>query len=218
MKKIYLFTLLTFATLISQAQVEFGFQFSPTLSTTRVQANTEAFDFDNYKSGIRFNTGIVTDFFLKDNVAFSTGLFYSVKRTGVSSTDTIAGAKTTNSMTNTQYLNLPIGLKLYTQEWIPNMRFFINVGGLADFKVSKDKVQLDGKEVVNPKTYSKFFDSSIQIGLGTDVKVGNNKVFGQIYYNRGLISMLTKEYSTTLNSKNLRVNSDQYGLMLGYKF
>jgi hypothetical protein len=218
MKKIYLLFALSLVAIATQAQVEIGVQFSPTLSTTRLTTNTEAYDFSKYKSGIRFNAGIVGDFFLRDNIALSTGFWYSVKRTGVTTADTTAGVPSYNSMTNTQYLNLPIGFKFYTQEIVPDMRLFLQLGGVADFKISKDKIKLDSKELVNPSTYSKFFDASMLVSIGTEMKLGNNKVFGSIFYNRGLVSMLTKKYSTALNSTNLKLNSDQMGLSIGYKF
>jgi hypothetical protein len=219
MKKIYLLLTLCFSSLAMFSQFEIGIQFSPTLSTTRFETKTEAFDFDTYKAGIRFNTGLCADIFLRDNIAISTGVWYSVKRSGISSTDTTAGSGIINSVTNTQYLNLPIGFKFYTGEFIPKMRFFLQLGGIADFKISGDKIQVNGKDLINPASYSKIFNASMLVSLGTELKIGNhNKLFGSIFYNRGLINMLTKDFSTTLNSKNLAVNSDQMGLMLGFKF
>jgi hypothetical protein len=218
MKKIYLILAMTIGAITANAQVEFGFQFSPTLSTTRLESNTEAFDFEKYKSGIRFNAGPVFDIFLRDNIAISTGLWYSVKRTGISSLDTTAGSTAQNSVTNTQYLNLPIGFKFYTQEFIPNTRLFLNFGAIGDIKISKDKISLNGKDLKNPGTFSKIGNASLNVGIGADIKVGNNKAFTQLYYNRGLINMLTKNFSPSINNKNLSVNSDQIGLMFGYKF
>ncbi len=216
MKKIYLSILLVVAVYATKAQVEIGVQFSPCLSTTRIESKTQAFDFDSYKSGIRFNTGLVADIFLRDNIAISTGLWYSVKRSGITVKDSIT---TTNSVSNTQYLNLPIGLKLYTQEIMANMRLFLQVGGVADFKISKDKIKQNAKELINPNSFSKPFNSSVNVSIGTEIKIGShNKVFGSIFYNRGLINMLKKDYATSLNSQNVSLNSDQMGLTFGYKF
>jgi hypothetical protein len=219
MKKIFVLLSFLISSLVASAQVEIGVQFSPSLSTTRFESKTEEFKFDNYKAGIRFNTGIVADIFIRDNIAFSTGIWYSVKRSGISATDTTSSPTTINSVTNTQYLNLPLSFKLYTQEIIPRVRLYLQVGGIADVKISKDKVKLDGKDLVNPETFSKVINTSLLVSIGTDIKIGShNKFFAAIYYNRGLINMLTKDYSTTLNSTNLALNSDQSGFTVGYKF
>lgn len=218
MRKISLALGFILVSVFAKAQIEFGVQFSPTLSTTRLESKTDAFSFDTYKSGIRFNTGLVLDLFLRDNVAISTGLWYAVKRSGVAITDTIGTGSTNNSVTNTQYINLPISLKFFTQEVMAGTRIFLQLGGVADFKIASDKIKLNGKSLTNPDSYSKVFNSSLMVGLGAEKKLGNNKVFGSIFYNRGLINMLTKDYSVALNNKNLSVNSDQFGLMMGYKF
>jgi hypothetical protein len=215
MKKIYLTLVGLFAVLVSSAQVEFGVQFSPTLSTTRTESKTVSTQFDNYKSGVRFNAGLVLDIFFRDNLAVTTGAWYGVKRSGIA-TDVVGN---TNIIANTQYVNIPIGLKFYTQEWIPKTRFFLSVTGVSDLKVSKDKIKIEKKDITNPPTFSKFFDASVMVGLGMDLKVGShNKVFGQLYYNRGLINRLTNDYNASINSKTLNVKNDLYGLMLGYKF
>lgn len=218
MKKISFVAVFILLSVFAKAQVEFGVQFSPTLSTTRFESKTDAFSFDNYKSGIRFNTGLVLDFFIRENVAISTGLWYSVKRSGITYSDT-SSTDETNTVTNTQYLNLPISIKFYTQEIIAGSRLFLQLGGVADFKISGDKVKIDGSDLTDPDAYSKIFNTSLQVSLGMEKKLGNNKVFGSIFYNRGLINMMTKEFANTpLNNENLSLNSDQIGLTMGYKF
>ena len=86
MKKLLCLSILCLASLGVFAQIEFGIQFSPTLSTTRINAKTTSLDISNFGSGIRFNAGPIVDIFIKDNVAVSSGLFYAVKRAGFSAT------------------------------------------------------------------------------------------------------------------------------------
>lgn len=198
------------------AQVEFGIQFSPTLVTTRVNPKTDALDYDNFKSGVRFSAGPVIDFFLKKNIAVSTGLWYTVKRTGITERSDMGN---TNYRVNTQYLQVPINFKLYTQEIVAGTKFYVNLGGSIDFKIAKDKVQINDQEVINAGAFTKFFDAGLLVGIGTEIKVGSqNKVFGGIYYNRSLINVVTNDFNSMINSDLVKVNPDLFGLMMGYKF
>lgn len=225
MKKILLATLFALVTFGAQAQIEFGIQFSPTISTTRINSTTDAFEYSKNGAGVQFNAGPVVDIFFKDNLAVSTGLWYAVKRTGVKVADTTSGVASFGSVANTQYLQVPITLKFYTQEIIAGTRLNITLGGTTDIKIAQDNIEIDDVEFNNENTYSKFFDVSLLIGVGGEMKLGSrNKVFAQIFYSRGLVNMLTKKFDDTeaevngLDSDNLKLNSDQLGLMIGYKF
>lgn len=225
MKKILLISLFATMAFSANAQVEFGFQFSPTLSTTRFTSGTEAFEYDRNGAGIRFNGGPVVDIYLRQNIAVSTGLWYSVKRTGLTVRDTLPGIKPFSTVTNTQYIQLPLAFKFFTQEIVAGTRLNVIFGGTADFKIAKDKISLDGENFITDNTYSKFINASLLVGIGGEMKIGShNKFFANIFYSRGLVNMLTKKFDEDnddvngLNSKNLKLNSDQIGVLFGYKF
>ena len=126
-----LFLLLSLGTF---AQIEFGIQLSPTLSTTRINEKTEVLDISNFGSGIRFNAGPIVDIYVKDNVAVSTGLFYAVKRAGLTA-DPLDATEDQDIVVNTQYLQLPVALKLFTQEIAAGTKLYFTLGGSLDFKI-----------------------------------------------------------------------------------
>ena len=231
MKKILFSTLFIISAMVTQAQVEFGVQFSPTLSTTRYISKSEGYDFgkSDPKAGARFNAGPIVDIYFRDNIALSTGLWYGLKRTGVSVKDTLPGVKPFSTITNTQYLQVPLTIKFFTQEIVAGTRLNVLFGGTADFKVAQDKIKLDGSNLVTDNNYSKIFDASLLVGLGVEMKLGaHNKVYANIFYSRGLINTVTKKFDEEvdgeesevngLNSSNIKVFSDQYGISIGYKF
>lgn len=217
MKKISLLSIgLLLSAMSVFSQVEFGIQFSPTLVTTRVNAKSDALNYDNFKSGVRFSAGPVVDFFIKKNIAVSTGIWYTVKRSGV---NTSTDSTSTDFRVNTQYLQVPINFKFFTQEIVAGTKLYFNLGGTIDFKIAKDKIQINEQDITNPDAFTKFFDAGLLVGIGAEVKIGShNKAFGGLYYNRSLVNVLTKDYSDAINSEVLKVNPDLFGLMFGYKF
>lgn len=219
MKKIILSVLAIFSALASFSQIEVGLQISPTLSTTRFEAKTDQYEYESFKSGLRFSAGPVVDIFLKNNIALSTGLWYSAKRTGITVTDTTAGSGApVTYRANNQYVQVPIGFKVFTQEITAGLKLFVNVGATLDVKVG-EKVFVDEETIPgNTDRHTSFFDSGLLVGIGAEYKIGDhNKAFAGFTYNRGLINVLS-EYNDSINKKNLKINSDLFGLMIGYKF
>lgn len=219
MTKLFNLTVLLLCSLGVFAQIEFGIQFSPTLSTTRINEKTEVVDFSNFRSGIRFNAGPVVDIFIKDNVAVSAGLFYAVKRAGLTSSDTLASTEDLDVVVNTQYLQLPVALKLYTQEIAAGTKLYFTLGGALDFKIARDNVEINGDEDIDSETFSRIFDAGIVLGVGFEKKIGSrNKVFGGLTYNRAFINNITDDFTAFINNDNVRINRDQFALVMGFKF
>ena len=222
MKKIIISLVALFTLTATFSQVEFGIQVSPTISTSRLEATTTSFNYDKYKSGLRFTAGPVVDIFLKDNIAISTGLWYAAKRSGVEVKDSADASKSLyTTYINGQYLQVPVGFKFYTQEITAGLKLYANLGGTLDFKVGEKIFINDKTDAAIQENHTSFFDSGLLIGLGAEMKIGDhNKVFGGFTYSRGLVNTLAKEkdHNKAINKNNLKLNSDLYGFMIGYKF
>ena len=188
----------------SFAQVQLGFKVSPGISTNRVNSSNEPFDIESNGSGVRFSFGPVFDIMLNqnENYFFSTGLWYNVKRVGI----------TVNNMDeqyyNVQYLTLPLTVKLKTQEIALDKRIYILFGPTFDIALNSSL-----KEGTDPfiEDFS-FGDVGLLMGTGIEFFLGNTtRISTGFSYSRGLVNVVNR----TLNdSQDLTVKNDLFSLDL----
>lgn len=234
MKKTLIFFLALTATFSTFAQgLKIGFQFTPTVSYNRVNALLDDFTVSKDGSGMRFTAGPVLDWFLLDNVAISTGLWFSNRRSGVNFKD-----KNTDDFKNPaytlHYMEVPISVKMFVNEIAGVWRPYIQVGTTLDLKVSEKLNNKVAKEfkLAKDKEFAKFYDLGLFIALGTELRIFNsNSVFAAITYQRGLLNVMKKSYqkeianyvandspSALQKNDELNYKNDSVGLMLGFKF
>jgi len=224
MKKIG-FILLTVLSVVGIAQPRFGLRFSPTLALNRVASEFDTLKFKNFGSGIRYNAGIFFDFPLSGNVAFNGCLSFATKRTGVK-------LEQFESVYNTQHVQIPLGLKFFTDDIIQGLKIYFLVGGLFDVKISE---KVKGKEELHllyiaqnqpngkKRTLFQPFDAAVNIGTGVEYKISSsNSLFAGISYQHGLINMFNplvkdpgtdKPLTSVLATKVSLINLD-----MGIKF
>jgi len=238
MKKLTLLAAFVFAAFFSQAQdtesdtgLEIGLKVSPAIATNRFQAPSK-FNFENENAKLRGSFGLVLDYFFGKNYAFNTGLEYSVKGGKISytsgqTTDTVTNVtkdvKETDEL-NIQYIALPLGIKLYTNEVGANTRIYFQLGTSLNFRISSkiDGDNFYGKnndEIKANKRYN-FFEADAVLGAGAEWQLGTNtKFFGGLSYHRGLIDIdRYYEKPEALNNKDISIRNNTFALDLGLKF
>lgn len=231
-KKIAAFTLILFLSINAFAQTEptgkgggeskgfrFGLQFSPQLGWTK------AGDKFTNTSGVKFgfNYGLIADFSIGNNYAFSTGLNISQTPTVIQHNDTIKfnsfetdtfliGTKASYKL---QYIEIPLVLKLKTNE-IGYVTYFgqfgLNLGVATSAKgdisdplnTSHNKVDENLGADISP------FNLSLNIGGGIEYSLSKNTAFvTSISFHNGFldISDSPKNFKTksTLNQVELRL-------------
>ena len=234
MKKALLFLIVVSATFSTIAQgVKFGIQFAPHVSTNRIKDQVEEFKIDKSGSSMRFSAGPVLDIFLLDNVAFSTGLWFSNKRAAVEFAQEITGAALTSQYT-LHYMQLPVSIKMMVNEIAGKWRPYVQVGTTIELKVS-EKIGNDIAEKfeqARDEGFAKFYDLGLMIALGTEMNVfSSNSVFAALTYNRGLLNVMrggfqgamVKEVTGNENTElqdddELKYKNDSIGIMFGFKF
>ncbi|MGE0089158.1 MAG: porin family protein [Bacteroidales bacterium] len=171
-------------------------------------------DNDGTKLGV--NIGLNVDKFFAPNYAIMTGI--SIDNTGgFLKYDLIDGkAIKTNGGIDTipsgstleyklQYINVPFGLKLKTNE-IGYFTFFTHLGINAGVNI-KATGEVEGYELENDNISDeiKLFNLGYYIGLGTEYSIGGNTaiVLG-ITYNNGFVDITTDSNNKVTNS-NLAV-------------
>ncbi|MBD1398546.1 PorT family protein [Pontibacter sp. JH31] len=221
-KLTFLLLFLGFST-AAMAQMEIGIQFSPTISGNRFIAE-DRHEFEKSSNTLRLGVGVVGDYFFSNNYAFSSGLMYRSKGSKISYTymaesgdGQLTPTKETDELT-VQYLEIPVTLKLFTNEVAPDIVVYFQVGGALGTKVS---AQVDQKKVINgEKTAKRFnvFETSAVLGTGAEMQLGQStKLFGGVTYLRGLTN-IDSYYKKQLNDKNIAIKNNGVSIDVGIKF
>ncbi|WP_237151128.1 porin family protein [Pontibacter actiniarum] len=223
MKKIALLMLFLCAGFTSMAQIEIGLQVSPTISGNRFVAE-DRYHFEKESNNLRLGVGVIADYFFAQNYAFSTGLIYRGKGAEISYNYTRENAdgsveqiKDKDDLT-IQYIELPLTLKLFTNEVAPGTIVYFQVGGSLNTKVA---AQVDDKKVINSEKVIKrfnIFEADVLLGGGAEFQMGQStKLFAGLTYHRGLTD-IDDFYEERLNDKNISLKNNGVSLDFGVKF
>lgn len=234
MKKALLFLLVVAGTFSTIAQgVKFGVQFAPQVSSNRIKDQIEDFQINNSGAGMRFSAGPVLDFYLLENVSFSTGLWFSNKRAAVQFIEDATGFNKQAEYT-LHYLQLPVSIKMMVNEIAGTWRPYVQIGTTIDIKISEklaNDVAIQFEQTRN-QGFAKFYDLGMLVAIGTEMNVfSSNSVFAAFTYNRGLLNIMKSSYQkefakdvtgneeTKLQKDDeLQFKNDSYGIMFGFKF
>ncbi|MEQ6121614.1 porin family protein [Reichenbachiella sp. MALMAid0571] len=193
------------------AQPKIGLTFSPSLVLNRVKFDSDQAKITNNGSGIKFKFGLNADFEITDTYSFSTGIIYAPKRVGLTIEPT--GSSVSKEVYKSQYLQIPLTIKLFTSEVAPDVKGFFQLGVLAEVKIFSEA--LDDSYTLVEKF--KPYDASFVFGIGAEHDSGASSVlYAAIVYNRGLINTISKVESGITD--NLITKLDMISLQLGIKF
>ncbi|RDV14081.1 PorT family protein [Pontibacter diazotrophicus] len=223
MKKLTLLMLFFIAGFSAMAQIEIGLQVSPTIAGNRFIAE-DRYNFEKESNSLRLGVGVIADYFFAQNYAFSTGLMYRSKGAEISYNYTrqdAGGATVTTSGTDDitlQYIELPVSLKLFTNEVAPGTIAYFQVGGSLNTKVA---AQVNDQKVINGERATKrfnIFEADVLLGGGAEFQIGQStKLFGGITYHRGLTD-IDDYYEDLLGDRNVSVKNNGVSIDFGVKF
>jgi hypothetical protein len=209
-KNIIFFTLavLLLSTGSAFSQVKLGLQLSPSLSFNRIDDDEATLDFNTDGVGGRILAGVVGDFYFRENYYFSTGLFFVPKRVGLEDpTNNIEEAY------RLHYLQVPLALKLFTNEVALDMRLYFQVGLTLDVKILEDNLTDEVRYIQNFRN----LDSNVLLGAGMEYRMGySTVVFGGLSYRRGLVNVVKDQFEPGVGE--LIIKNDYLSLDLGLKF
>ena len=237
MKKVFLALFTVAATAgTAAAQVEIGLQLTPSITSLRADSPTSGagHSFKSDGSKLNFGGGLVVDYFIGENYAINTGLFISGKGGKISYTETQAGGNASPSYQvqqnfTTQYLELPVGLKLFTNEVTTDVRVYFqaNISAAVPIgtRINGDKYYKDAALDANSGDYETkagdhvfFIDSNASLGFGAEYQLAKTtKVFGGFSYHRGLIDA-DRYFEKKRDFDNVSLKNSSFALDLGIKF
>lgn len=230
MKKVFLALLALAATVeTASAQVEIGLKVSPTITSLRAESTSKnAFGSDGSQLG--FSGGLVVDYFFGENYAFSTGLELAGKGGSVRYTDYrnngigIGNDFQTSYKMSTQYLQLPLSVKLFTNEIAPATRLYFQVGGSLNVpigtRINGSKFYTDPATGTENKAgdYVYFFDADAIVAAGAEYALGKStKLFAGLGYHRGLVN-IDHYFESKRGFSDVTIKNSSFGLDLGIKF
>ncbi len=196
----FLFPLITFA------QTKVGLRIAPSLQKYHIQETDENVTIDNSGNYISYVFGPFIDLFISENYFFHTGIFYNPKTFSYTIND---GLSTLSPELQINHLQVPVALKLYTDEIALDQRIFFNIGGQAEVRINSPLIE-DNATV---GAYS-FFDLAYYLGLGWEYNLSlNTRIYAGFTATGGIINQAAET-----DIENLNIRSRLYSLDLGVKF
>lgn len=205
MKK-FLFTLLILTSFGSLAQTKLGLKIAPVIASNRVTNDAQTVGNDGSK--LNLSVGLIVDKPLSDTYFFSSGLVYLPKRAAFLVSDS-----TYREEYKLQYLQIPLTLKLFTNEVAPDFKVYFQIGGGLEVKV------FDEPEDPSFTVINRFnpVDFSVILGTGVEFRAGiNTTIFGGISYQRGLSNAVNQV--TIASAEDLAIRNTLVSIDLGVKF
>ena len=204
-----------------------GLRFAPNIAMNRVVdlVETDEISFSNNGASVRYSAGLTGDFYFGKNYSFYTGLWYTVMRTGMKFNRT--GIKG-ESVYNLQYLQVPVALKLFTNEIGTDLKMYFVVGGTLGLKIDEKEKSWEpsaGSFAQKPSKGSghSFGDVGLLLGSGVEYQMGETTtLFFGLSYNRGLLDIASKKgpmwFSGTNTSDIYTISTSLLSLEAGIKF
>ena len=208
-----------------------GLRFAPNIAMNRVVdlQEKDGFSFNNNGAGVRFSAGLTGDFYFGKNYSFYTGLWYTVLRTGIKFDST--GSQFPDNgkaVYNLQYLQVPVALKLFTNEIGTDMKMYFVIGGTLGFKIDEKEKSWETSEISSAEKPSKgsghsFGDVGLLLGAGVEYQMGEaTTLFFGLSYNRGLLDIASKKGPMWVDGRDAsdfyKISTSLLSLEAGIKF
>lgn len=208
----------------ASAQVEIGLKLSPSVSSLAASSPSQ-YNFKKDGSLASIGGGLVVDYFFGQNYAFSTGLWLTSKGGKITYTDpAVLGSPTLAQKVRLQYLEVPVTVKLFTNDIATDTKLYFQVGGVASGlvagRINDDKFYTDPANGEQKKSRSHFLfaDAALLGGFGAEYQVGQStKVFAGISYHHGLFN-IDRFFDNTRKYNDVALKNREISLDLGLKF
>ena len=230
MKKFTAIALLVLIGFASKAQENEGLHFGLKITPSIAWLRTDSKGIESNGSKFGFCYGLITEFQFSDNYSFATGIDVTYRGGNLRQTfeSDIAGTKTvviTESESTLQYIELPITLKLKSNE-IGYLTYYlqaglapgINIRSRADIKINT-QTTTGGNTTTSPLELTdediqddiNNINLSMLIGGGVEYTLsGSTVLLIGIQFNNGLLDVS--------DDPDLKMNSNLLGLSVGILF
>lgn len=211
----------------ASAQVEIGLKVSPSITNLRADSprnGTNATGFKNEKSKLGFGGGVIIDYFFGQNYAFSSGLFLTGKGGTISYLDPAKNVRY-NQKIGVQYLEVPVSLKLFTNDISEGTKVYFQVGGTLAGAIA---ARIDGEKFYqdpgnsNAETRASKHvivpDVGLLGGAGVEYLLGQStRLIAGLSYHHGIVN-IDRYFDNNRKFSNVTLKNSEVALDLGIKF
>lgn len=209
MKKLLL-PLLIIISIQTFGQVKLGVKISPSLVFNRVKADSDSANISKDGMGFRPSFGLIADVPIANNYAFSSGITY-ISKTVHLLIDPINASPVSQKYV-VQYVQIPLTIKLFTNEISIDKKLYFQTGFNAEIQVYNEN-KTENDDVIDKFT---FFDIPLVFAGGAEMNLGvNTLLFFGVSYQRGLINISNSE---NIENDLFSVKNDLFGFDVGIKF
>jgi len=205
-------------------KLKMGFRFSPGIIINYVEASKNFKGFDSNGANVRLSLGPIADFYITDKYAFSTGLWYTVKSVNYSmhgsfydndlfkttplTADEIRG---TEANFNLQYLQLPLTMKIFSDNILDDTPVYLQFGGTVDIKIAEKALDKTRnalfqyqERLASSQSIFGFGDVGLLLGIGGEKSIskGGDAFFFGLQYQRGFVEINRSRTFGDLTTKN----------------
>jgi hypothetical protein len=187
-----------------------GIKIAPTLSNVRTSVTDAGTSVERDGSAVKFLLGAFVDIPFKENYYFHTGVNFASKVTKITAENGLSPMRMEEY--DHEYLQVPLLLKLYTNELTLDTRMFFNFGIIPEIRLNT------ANEEPGNLLVTKFadFDLAGNFGGGVERNIGvNTSIFAALNYNIGFLNTV-QEQSSVYNEFTLK--SNLFSLDIGIKF
>ncbi|MBK6988834.1 MAG: PorT family protein [Bacteroidia bacterium] len=233
MKKLTIIVLFILTAFGSKAQSDEGLHFGLKITPSIAWLRTDSKEVETNGTKFGFCYGLITEFNFAEHYAFATGLDVTYRGGNLKSSFTVNDGTTstvtvTESSSTLQYIEIPISLKLKTNE-IGSLTYFLqagvapgfNIRARADIKSNSETTTLATGDKVNGPTFeandediqenTNNLNFSMLIGGGIEYTLsGSTVLLVGLQFNNGLLDISDEE--------DIKANSNLLGLSIGILF
>jgi hypothetical protein len=190
------------------SQTKLGLKFSPLFSSHKISLKSDQLEVFQGKTATRMSIGLIVDHPFTDTYFLSSGLIYLPKRVSINLEEEDGGTAPTNPFESydLNYLQIPLSLKLFTNEIAPDISLFFQVGLILEFKIFDQALNEDYEFI----SKFNFFDTAAIIGAGIEYRLGINTIFFTgISLQKGLINIINRtnpEYPLVIRNQIVSID------------
>ena len=197
---------------LSAQDFKIGIKVGPSFSMSRTGTDGPDTSIGRDGNSVELLLGAFADIRFKENYYFHTGVNYATKETRITVTDPgIAGGEVSERYAH-EYLQLPLLLKLYTNEVVLDTRIYFNFGLIPEIRLSTSNEDVSTVLIEDFKS----FDLAGNIGGGVEKNLGpSTRIFAGVNFNLGFLNMIKNQ---SLLVDPINVKSNLLALEIGIKF
>lgn len=186
-----------------------GIKVAPTLSNVRTSA-ADGSSLERDGSAVKFLLGAFVDIPFKENYYFHGGLNFASKVTKITASN--GPVSTRQEEYDHEYLQIPLLLKLYTNEVMLDTKLFFNFGMVPEIRLNTANEESDNLLI----TEFSDFDLAGNFGGGVERGIGvNTRVFIGLNYNIGFLNVVKSQSDAY---SDFTIKNNLFALEFGIKF